>query len=116
MMDAGLVWFGVVDNGVLVLAMVAGVSLDRVWMPARWRSPALSAICAGAIGNTLSDGLAAVPMGARAVVAVVAGCIMGPAVAGAVVAAWRAYGRILSDGFGAESRRRVDTAREASEG
>ena len=40
MMDAGLVWFGLVDNGVLVLAMVAGVSLDRVWMPARWRSPA----------------------------------------------------------------------------
>ena len=41
MMAGGLVWFGIVDNGVLVLAMVAGVSLDRVWMPARWRSPAL---------------------------------------------------------------------------
>ena len=38
-MDAGLVWFGVVDNGVLVLAMVAGVSLDRFWLPARWVIP-----------------------------------------------------------------------------
>ena len=112
MMDAGLVWFGVVDNGVLVLAMVAGVSLDRVWMPARWRSPALSAIVAGAVGNTLSDGLAAVPMGARAVVAVVAGCIMGTAVAGAVVGAWR----LVSNGLAGDGRRRVDTARDASEG
>ena len=40
-MDAGLVWFGIVDNAVLVLAMVAGVSLDRVWMPARWVIPCL---------------------------------------------------------------------------
>jgi len=111
-MDAGLVWFGVVDNGVLVLAMVAGVSLDRVWMPARWRSPALSAICAGAVGNTVSDGLAAVPMGARAVLAVVAGCIMGPAVAGVVVGAWR----LVSNGFAGDGRRRLDTARSASEG
>ena len=111
-MDAGLVWFGIVDNGVLVLAMVAGVSLDRVWMPARWRSPALSAICAGAIGNTLSDGLAAVPMGARAVVAVVAGCIVGPAVAGGVGGAWR----LVSNGLAGDPRRRVDTARDASEG
>ena len=116
MMAGGLVWFGIVDNGVLVLAMVAGVSLDRVWMPARWRSPALSAICAGAVGNTLSDALAAVPMGARAVVSVVAGCIMGPAVAGAVVAAWRAYGRILSNGFAGDGRRRLDTTPSASEG
>ena len=109
---SGLVWFGIVDNAVLVLAMVAGVSLDRVWMPARWRSPALSAICAGAVGNTLSDGLAAVPMGARAVLAVVAGCIVGPAVAGAVVGAWR----LVSNGLAGDPRRRVDTAREASEG
>ena len=109
---SGLVWFGIVDNGVLVLAMVAGVSLDRVWMPARWRSPALSAICAGAIGNTLSDGLAAVPMGARAVVAVVAGCIVGPAVAGVVVGVWR----MVSNGLAGDPRRRVDTARDASEG
>ena len=72
-MDAGLFYFGIVDNGVLVLAMVAGVSLDRVWMPARWRSPALSAIVAGAVGNTVSDALAATPMGWRAVVAVAAG-------------------------------------------
>ena len=111
-MDAGLVWFGVVDNGVLVLAMVAGVSLDRVWMPARWRSPALSAICAGAVGNTVSDGLAAVPMGGRAVVAVVAGCIMGPAVAGVVVGVWR----MVSKGLAGDGRRRLDTARNASEG
>jgi len=115
-MDAGLVWFGVVDNSCLVLAMVAGVSLDRVWMPARWRSPALSAIVAGAVGNTVSDALAAVPMGARAVLAVVAGCIMGPAVAGVVVAAWRGYRRILSNGFAGDGRRRLDTARDASEG
>ena len=111
-MDAGLVWFGIVDNGVLVLAMVAGVSLDRVWMPARWRSPALSAICAGAVGNTVSDGLAAVPMGARAVLAVVAGCIVGPAVAGAVVGVWR----MVSNGLAGDPRRRLDTARDASEG
>jgi hypothetical protein len=115
-MDTGLVWFGIVDNGVLVLAMVAGVSLDRVWMPARWRSPALSAICAGAIGNTLSDALAAVPMGWRAVVAVAAGCIMGPFLAGVVVGAWRGYGRMLTYGFGADGRHRVATARDASEG
>jgi len=113
MMDAGLVWFGIVDNGVLVLAMVAGVSLDRVWMPARWRSPALSAIVAGAVGNTVSDGLAAVPMGARAVLAVVAGCIVGPVLAGVVVGAWR----LVSNGLAGDGRRRVeDTARAVSEG
>jgi len=112
MMDAGLVWFGLVDNGVLVLAMVAGVSLDRVWMPARWRSPALSAIVAGAVGNTVSDGLAAVPMGARAVLAVVAGCIVGPVLAGVVVGAWR----MVSNGLAGDGRRRLDTARSASEG
>ena len=112
MMDAGLVWFGLVDNGVLVLAMVAGVSLDRVWMPARWRSPALSAIVAGAVGNTVSDGLAAVPMGARAVLAVVAGCIVGPVRAGVVVGAWR----MVSNGLAGDGRRRLDTARSASEG
>ena len=111
-MDAGLVWFGVVDNGVLVLAMVAGVSLDRFWLPARWRSPALSAIVAGAVGNTVSDGLAAVPMGARAVLAVVAGCIVGPVLAGVVVGA----GRLVSNGLAGEPRRRVATARDASEG
>jgi len=113
-MDAGLVWFGVVDNGVLVLAMVAGVSLDRFWLPARWRSPALSAIVAGAVGNTVSDGLAAVPMGARAVLAVVAGCIVGPVLAGVVVGAWR----LVSNGLGlaGDGRRRVATARDASEG
>ncbi len=115
MMAGGLVWFGIVDNGVLVLAMVAGVSLDRVWMPARWRSPALSAIVAGAVGNTVSDGLAAVPMGARAVVAVVAGCIVGPVLAGVVVGAWR----LVSNGLGlaGDGRRRVeDAARAVSEG
>jgi len=113
MMSSGLVWFGIVDNGVLVLAMVAGVSLDRVWMPARWRSPALSAICAGAIGNTLSDALAAVPMGWRAVVAVAAGCIVGPVLAAVVVGAWR----LVSNGLVGERRRRVeDTARAVSEG
>ena len=113
-MDAGLVWFGVVDNGVLVLAMVAGVSLDRFWLPARWRSPALSAIVAGAVGNTVSDGLAAVPMGARAGLAVGAGCIVGPVLAGVVVGAWR----LVSNGLGlaGEPRRRVATARDASEG
>ena len=111
-MDAGRVWFGVVDNGVLVLAMVAGVSLDRVWMPARWRSPALSAIVAGAVGNTVSDGLAAVPMGARAVLAVVAGCIVGPVLAGVVVGVWR----MVSKGLAGDGRRRVVTARDASEG
>ena len=100
-MDPGLLYFGIVDNGCRVLAMVAGVSLDRVWMPARWRSPALSAICAGAIGNTLSDALAAVPMGWRAVVAVAAGCIVGPVLAGVVVGAWR----LVSNGLRVESRR-----------
>ena len=100
-MSSGLVWFGIVDNGVLVLAMVAGVSLDRVWMPARWRSPALSAIVAGAVGNTVSDGLAAVPMGWRAVVAVAAGCIVGPVLAAVVVAAWR----IVSKSLRVECRR-----------
>ena len=112
MMSSGLVWFGIVDNGVLVLAMVAGVSLDRVWMPARWRSPALSAIVAGAVGNTVSDGLAAVPMGWRAVVAVAAGCIVGPVLAAVLVGAWRWVSKSLAG----DGRRRLDTALDASEG
>ena len=53
-------------------------------------------------------------MGARAVLAVVAGGIMGPAVAGLVVGVWR----LVSNGLGlaGEPRRRVATARDASEG
>ena len=59
-MDAGLVWFGVVDNGVLVLAMVAGVSLDRVWMPARWRSPAHALIIAYQVARIETEARASV--------------------------------------------------------
>ena len=115
-MSSGLWWFGILDNGCLALAMAAGYSLERVWLPKRWRSPAATMAAAALVGNTVSDGLAASPMGVRAVAAVMAGCIVGPFLAMVPVGAWRGYRRILSDGFGADGRRRFDTARDASEG
>ena len=119
MMDAGLFYFGIVDNGALCLACLGGWSIDRYasrWLPKRWHSPAATMAAAALVGNTVSDALAATPMGWRAVVAVAAGCVVGPLLAGVVVGAWRAYGRILTYGFGADGRHRVDTARDASEG
>ena len=71
-----MIVFGLIDNGVLLGCMAAGVGLDRVWLPRRWSSPAMSAVVAGLLGNAVSDGLAAVPMGCGAVAGVVAGCLL----------------------------------------
>ena len=111
-MSSGLWYFGLLDNGCLAVAMAAGYSLERVWVPKRWRSPAATMAAAALVGNTVSDGLAAVPMGWRAVAAVMAGCIVGPFLAMVPVGAWR----WVSNGLVGERRRRVDMARDASEG
>lgn len=111
-MSSGLWYFGLLDNGCLAVAMAAGYSLERVWVPKRWRSPAATMAAAALVGNTVSDGLAAVPMGWRAVAAVMAGCIVGPFLAMVPVGAWR----WVSNGLVGERRRRVATARDASEG
>ena len=111
-MSSGLWWFGILDNGCLALAMAAGYSFERVWIPKRWQSPAATMAAAALVGNTVSDGLAASPMGVRAVAAVMAGCIVGPFLAMVPVGAWR----LVSNGLVGEPRRRVDTAPSASEG
>ena len=118
-MDAGLWYFGLVDNGALCAACLGGWSIDRYasrFIPDRWHSPVMTMAAAALVGNTASDALAAVPMGWRAVVSVAAGCIVGPFLALAPVGAWRAYGRILSNGFAGDGRRRLDTTLDASEG
>ena len=71
-----MILFGAIDNFVLLACMTAGVGLDRVWLPRRWRTPAMSAVVAGLVGNAASDGLAAIPMGCGAVAGVVAGCLL----------------------------------------
>jgi hypothetical protein len=116
-MDTGLFYFGIVDNGALCLACLGGWSIDRYasrWLPKRWHSPAATMAAAALVGNTVSDALAAVPMGWRAVVAVAAGCIVGPLLAAVAVGAWR----LVSNGLGLAGNgcRRVDTALDASEG
>ena len=116
MMDPGIWWFGIVDNGALCAACLGGWSIDRYasrLIPDRWHSPAMTMAAAALVGNTVSDALAAVPMGWRAVVSVAAGCIVGPFLVLVPVGAWR----WVSRGLVGERRRRVeDTARAVSEG
>lgn len=67
--------FGIIDNGLLVAMTLAGVSLedqiaDRVGVKG------YGAIMGAAIGNAVSDGVAALPQGYKAAAGVTLGCLL----------------------------------------
>ena len=67
--------FGIIDNGLLVAMTLAGVSLeDRIADAVGVRG--YGAIMGAAIGNAISDGVAALPQGYKAAAGVTAGCLL----------------------------------------
>lgn len=72
-----MLYFGLVDNGVLLICMAFGIEFDRfIPMPPRLRSKAAGAVLGAVIGNGLSDGLAALPQGVTAAFWVMVGCFI----------------------------------------
>ncbi len=75
-----MIWFGIVDNGILCIVVLAGVlNAGRIRMPwskDRGVSTTTAALAGAMIGNALSDGAAGLGMGMEATVAVVAGCLI----------------------------------------
>lgn len=68
--------FGIIDNGVLLLAVLAGASLeDYVPIPRRFRSPVVGAAFGALVGNALSDGLAGLALGVGPALEAAAGCL-----------------------------------------
>lgn len=68
--------FGIIDNGVLLLAVLAGASFeDYVPIPRRFRSPAVGVAFGALVGNAISDGIAGLALGVGAAVNVTAGCL-----------------------------------------
>ena len=69
--------FGLIDNGVLLLCLLAGFDLDQYLpIPRRYRCKAAGAAIGALVGNAISDGVAAIPQGAGTVVQVTSGCLV----------------------------------------
>ena len=68
--------FGVVDNGLLVIMMMAGVNLDE-WIGEKLRVPrGWGPLIGACIGNVLSDGVAGLADGWRDALGVTAGALL----------------------------------------
>ena len=67
--------FGIIDNGLLVAMTLAGVSLEDA-IAERVGVSGYGAIMGAAVGNALSDGVAALPQGYKAAAGVTAGCLL----------------------------------------
>ncbi len=70
--------FGLIDNGVLVVMMLAGLSLDD-WIAKKVGVKGYGAVMGAVIGNAVSDGVAAIPQGPASAFGVTAGALV-PAV------------------------------------
>ena len=69
--------FGLIDNGVLLLCLLAGFDLDQYLpIPRRYRCKAAGAAIGALVGNAISDGVAAIPQGIGPVVQVTSGCLV----------------------------------------
>jgi hypothetical protein len=67
--------FGIIDNGLLVAMTLAGLSLEDQIADAVGVK-GYGAIMGAAIGNAISDGVAALPQGYKAAAGVTAGCLL----------------------------------------
>lgn len=68
--------FGIIDNGVLLLCLLAGLDFDQyIPIPRRYRSKAAGAAIGALVGNAISDGLAGLSQGVGPAVEVAAGCL-----------------------------------------
>jgi hypothetical protein len=69
--------FGVIDNGILLVCLLAGASLeDYLPLPRRLRTKAVGAALGALIGNAISDGIAGLSMGAGQSLSVTLGCLV----------------------------------------
>jgi len=67
--------FGIIDNGLLVAMTLAGVSLED-WISDRVGVSGYGALMGAAVGNAISDGVAALPQGYKAAAGVTLGCLL----------------------------------------
>ena len=72
--------FGILDNGVLVLGLLAGFEWGELLLPKRWRSKSLGVAIGGLLGNAISDGVGCLPFINRSMTwadcgLVIAGCL-----------------------------------------
>lgn len=67
--------FGIIDNGLLVAMTLAGVSLED-WISEKVGVKGYGAIMGAAVGNAVSDGVAALPQGYKAAAGVTIGCLL----------------------------------------
>lgn len=72
--------FGVIDNAVLILGLLAGFEFGELLLPKRWKSKSLGVAIGGLIGNGISDGVGCIPflnpsMTWQDCALVVAGCL-----------------------------------------
>jgi len=68
--------FGVIDNGVLLLCLLAGLDLDQyIPIPRRFRCKAAGAAIGALVGNAISDGVAGISQGVGSAIEVTAGCL-----------------------------------------
>ena len=67
--------FGIIDNGLLVAMTLAGVSLEDA-IADKVGVKGYGAIMGAAVGNAVSDGVAALPQGYKAAAGVTLGCLL----------------------------------------
>ena len=69
--------FGLIDNGILLLCLVAGTELQAYLpVPRRFRCKAVGAALGALVGNAISDGVAGRTQGLYPAMMVTAGCLV----------------------------------------
>tara|TARA_Y100001947_G_scaffold143182_1_gene135988 strand:- start:297 stop:554 length:258 start_codon:yes stop_codon:yes gene_type:complete len=69
--------FGIIDNGILLVCLLAGASLeDFLPLPRKFRTKAAGAALGALIGNAISDGVAGLSMGPGEALSVTLGCLV----------------------------------------
>ncbi|MBD04027.1 MAG: hypothetical protein CME24_06745 [Gemmatimonadetes bacterium] len=69
--------FGLIDNGILLVCLLAGAELeDYLPLPRRLRTKAAGAALGALVGNAISDGVAGLSMGPGAALSVTLGCLV----------------------------------------
>ena len=69
--------FGLIDNAILLLCLVAGTEIqDYLPVPRRFRCKAVGAALGALVGNAISDGGAGLTQGLYPAMMVTAGCLV----------------------------------------